>query len=223
MKQWNEIFKNRGRVFLEPQEDMPKIARIFKRAGIKKVLDFGCGSGRHLILLAKNGFDVYGFDIAEEGIHLAKEWLKKENLKADFKIGSLYEKLPYPDNFFDAVISINSIHHGKIEDIRKAIKELKRVLRPGGLLFVNLRKRRIRKYDPKKPIIEKYGKQKAAYEMIAERTYMPIEGGEKGLIHYLFDKKQIKKEFKNFKIDKIWISSSGRHYCFLGTLSAKVK
>lgn len=219
MKQWNQIFKKYGKVFFESQEDMPKIAAIFKRHKVKKVLDLGCGSGRQMVFLAKKGFSVYGFDIAEEGIKIAKDWLKSEKLEADFKIGSIYKKLPYSDNFFDAVISTHAIHHGKIEDVRKAIGELHRVLKPDGLIFINLRKRKIKKYDPKNPIIEKYGKQKTAYKMIAERTYMPTEGGEKGLIHYLFDKKQIKKEFKDFRIEKIWISSTGRHYCLLGRTS----
>lgn len=218
MKQWNEIFKNHGKVFIEPHEDIPKIAEIFKKNGVKKVLDLGCGTGRHLVFLAKKGFDVYGFDVAEEGVKIAKNWLKEEGQKADFKIGSIYKRLPYPDNFFDAMISISAIHHGKIEEIRKTIEEIKRILKPDGLIFINLRKRKIREYDPKNPIIEKYGKQKATYKMIAPRTYMPIEGGEKGLIHYLFDKEQIKKEFNDFKISKLWNSVDGRHYCFLGQL-----
>ncbi len=193
MKQWNQIFKQHGKVFFEPQEDMPKISAIFKKHKVRKVLDLGCGSGRQMVFLAKKGFSVYGFDIAEEGIKIAKEWLKNEKLEADFKISSIYKKLPYPDNFFDAAISTHAIHHGRIEDVRKAISELRRVLKPGGVLFLNLRKRRIKKYDPENPIIEKYGKQKYTYKMIAERTYMPTEGGEKGLIHYLFDKKQKKR------------------------------
>lgn len=216
MKQWNKIFEEKGRVFLEPKNEIIKIAKIFKKSGVKKVLDLGCGSGRHVVYLAKNGFDVYGFDIAEEGIKLAKEWLKDEHLKASFKIGSIYEKLPYKDDFFDAIISTHAIHHGKIEDVRKAIAEVKRVLKPGGLIFINLRKRRIRKFDLKNRIIEKYGHQKVSYKMIAPRTYAPIEGGEKGLPHYLFDKKGIRKEFRAFKIHKIWTSDSGRHYCLLG-------
>ena len=216
MKQWNRAFKKQGKLFFEPQEDMFKIAAIFKKKKVKKILDLGCGSGRQVVFLAKKDFSVYGFDIAEEGIKIAKEWLNNEGLEADFKIGSIYKKLPYLDNFFDAVISTHAIHHGRIEDIRKAIGELYRVLKPGGLIFINLRKRRIRKYDPKNLIIEKRGKQKHTYKMIAERTYVPIEGDEKGLIHYLFDKKQIKKEFKDFRIKKIWLSSTGRHYCLLG-------
>lgn len=90
MQQWNGIFKEKGRVFLRPQEDMPRIVKLFKKKGVKKVLDLGCGSGRHTVYLAKNGFDVYGFDVAPVGMKLTKEWLKQEGLRAKLKIGSIY-------------------------------------------------------------------------------------------------------------------------------------
>ena len=54
--------------------------------------------------------------------------------------------------------------------------------------------------------------------IIAPKTYVPIEGKEKGLIHYLFNKETIQKEFNNFKIHDIWVDSTGRHYCFWGEL-----
>lgn len=219
MRQWNKIFKRRGKVFEKPKEEMSKILKIFKRRKVKKVLDLGCGSGRHVIFLVKHGFNVYGFDIANEGIKIAKQWLKKEKLKANFKIGSIYKKLPYEDNFFNAVISTHAIHHGKIEDIRKAIHELERVLKPGGLIFVTFRKRKFRKYYSKGTIIEKYGQRKVNYKVIGPRTYAPTEGGEKGLIHYLFNKKLIRKEFKNFKINELWVSPNGRHYCIVAQLA----
>ena len=221
MKQWNKVFKQSGKVFTKIEEDLPKIVRIFKKQNIKKVLDLGCGSGRHTVYLVKNDFNVYGIDIAEEGIKIAKGWLKKEGLRADFKIGSIYKKLPYKDNFFDAVISTNVIHHARIKDIRKAIQEIERVLKPRGLIFITVRKRKFKKFWPKDTIIEKYGKQRTRYKVIELRTYTPIEGGEKGLIHYLFNKELIRKEFKNFKIKDIWTDSNKRHYCFLGELKIK--
>ncbi len=220
-KQWNEIFEQYGKVFTKIQEDLPKIVKIFKKHGVKKILDLGCGSGRHTVYLAKRGFQVYGVDISKEGIKITKEWIKKEKLRANLKIGSIYRKLPYQDNFFDAIISTNTIHHAKIETIRKAIQEIERVLKPKGLIFITIRKRKFRKFWPKYTIIEKYGKQKARYKVIGPRMYTPIAGGEKGLIHYLFNKELIRKEFKNFKIYDIWIDSSGRHYCFLGELKGK--
>jgi len=219
MKQWNKIFKARGKVFEEPKEEMIKILKIFKRFKVKKVLDLGCGSGRHVVLLAKNGFKVYGFDIADEGIKIARQWLKREELKANFKIGSIYKKLPYRNNFFDAAISTHAIHHGKIEDIRKTIREIERILKPDGLIFATFRKRKFRKFYPKLTIIEKYGEQKFNYKVLGPRTYAPTAGGEKGLIHYLFNKELIRREFKNFKINELWVSSNGRHYCLVAQLA----
>lgn len=139
-------------------------------------------------------------------------------MQANLKVGSIYKRLPYKDNFFDAIISTNTIHHGRIQDIRQAIQEVERVLKPKGLIFITVRKRKFRKFYPKFTIIEKYGKQKSRYKVIGPRIYVPIEGGEKGLIHYLFNKELIRKEFKNFKILNIWIDSNKRHYCFLGEL-----
>lgn len=216
MKQWNEIYKKHGKVFMKPQESIPKISKIFRKNKVKKILDFGSGTGRHIIYLARNNFDVYGIDIAEEGIDITKKWLAKEGLRAQLKVGSIYEKLPYKDNFFNAVISTNAIHHEKIVNVRKAIAEIERVIKPGGLIFITVRKRKFRKFYPDLAIIEKYGKQKSRYKVIGPRTYVPIEGGEKGLVHYLFNKELIKKEFNNFKISDIWLDSEKRHYCFLG-------
>ena len=218
MKQWNRIFKKYGKVFLKPQEDMAKIVKLFKKHDVRKILDLGSGTGRHVIYLAKNKFDVYGIDIAEEGIETTRKWLKKEGVKANLKVGSIYKRLPYKNSFFDTIISTNTIHHGKIRNIRKVIKEIERILKPKGLIFITVRKRKFNKFYPKFTIIEKYGKQKSRYKIIEPRTYMPMEGGEKGLIHYLFNKELIKKEFNNFKIHEIWVDSDGRHYCFLAEL-----
>jgi len=54
-KAWDKAFKKEGKIFTKPQEDMPKIVKLFKKSGVKKVLDLGCGSGRHVVYLAKNG------------------------------------------------------------------------------------------------------------------------------------------------------------------------
>lgn len=218
MKQWDKVFKWQGKFFTKPQEDIPKIAKLFKKKGVKKVLDLGCGSGRHTVYLAKRGFKLYGIDIAPKGIKLTRDWLKKEKLQADLKLGSIYRKLPYQDNFFDAIISTQVIHHERIENIRKAIKELERILKPGGLLFITVRKRKFKKQWTKGKILKKYGWQKADYQVIGTKTYIPIEEKEKGLIHYVFNKASLRKELKNFKIYDIWVDSIERHYCLLGEL-----
>ncbi len=212
-KQWDKIFKEKGKYFNKPQKDMPRIVRLFKKHQVKIVLDLGCGSGRHTVFLAKHGFKTYGFDISQHGIKIAKNWLKNDGFKANLKIGSIYKKLPYKDSFFDAVISIRTIHHAKIKSVRKLIKEIERVLKPTGLIFITVAK-------PGRPVA--CGGKMVKSRMIAPRTYLALEGKERGAIHYLYNKALLRKDFRNFKIYNIWFdSSTKKHYCLLGELKSK--
>jgi len=222
-KQWDKIFRQYGKVFTKPQEDIPKIVKLFKEKGVKRILDLGCGSGRHTVYLAKRSFDVYGFDIANEGIKITKNWLKKENLKAHLKICDIYKKLPYKDNFFDAIMSVQTLHHGRIGEIRKLIKEMERILKPKGLIFVTVRRAlEVKGWKKNKIVIHRWKgwkKKKVKYKVIGSRIYVPIEGGEKGLIHFSFNKELIKREFKNFRVFDTWTKYG--HYCLLGELKSK--
>lgn len=206
MKQWNKIFKQYGKSYISTQDDLPRIVKFFRKNNVKRILDLGCGSGGHIVYLAKQDFEVYGIDIAEEGIKVAKKWLKENELAASLNIASIYEKLPYRDNFFDAIISIRVIHHAGINDIRKLINEMKRILKPKGLIFVTVRK-------PRKKISQRNG---SKFKMIAPRTCVLLEGDEKGVVHYLFNKELLIKEFKDFKFHDFWINHG--YYCLLGEL-----
>ncbi len=229
MNQWNNAFQTRGRVFHEPQEDVPGVAKLFEKNGVRRLLDLGCGSGRHTVFLAKKGFEVYGIDNAAAGLKLTEDWLRQEGLQANLKLGSIYEPLPYADNFFDALISIQVINHGNIESIRKLIAEIQRILRPNGLVFLTTRriKRSNWQIDNVKRdrFLSSNGKEmlKMDFKVVGPRTYMPVMGGEVGLIHYDFDRKTLKKEFKGFDIKSISVSSNKRHYCLLGELKTRQK
>lgn len=183
---WDKLF--RKELKLQPTQDyIDKIIEVFKKFNVKRILDLACGSGRYLFYLLEKGFNMYGIDISEEAIKIAYSLLKNKNLNAEFNIGSMFELLPYNNNFFDGLICIRSFNHGTIEDIRYGIKEIERVLKPRGLIFMTVRKK-----------VSK--KKRLPFKQIAPRTCVPLEGDEKGIIHYLFNKKILKKEFKNFKI-----------------------
>jgi ubiquinone/menaquinone biosynthesis C-methylase UbiE len=193
---WNKIFLKEGKVFVKPQEDIARLAKKWKKEGIKKILDLGCGSGRHVVYFAKHG------------IKIAKKWLKEEGLNAKLKIGDIYKKLPYENNFFDAIICIRTLNHGKIEWIRKAIKEMYRVLKPNGYVFVTVHKHVGKKHIPKDKL---YG-----IKWIAPRTYIILGGPEKGIPHYRFNKKILISEFRKvgFKVLDFWVDSEN-YYCML--------
>ncbi len=100
-----------------------------RREGLK-VLDVGCGSGYLVGLLQRDGYDAYGIDVSEEAINLGTEKGIK-NLKV-----VPGERIEFPDNQFDRVLALDTIEH--ISDDHAAIKEIDRVLAPGGIAIVTV-------------------------------------------------------------------------------------
>lgn len=92
-----------------------------------KILDVGCGTGALMKELRPYG-EVYGLDFSERAIEFCKE-----RGETNLTLGSL-DKLPFPDNYFDIVLSLDVLEH--IEDDVRAISEIKRVLRTGGFSIV---------------------------------------------------------------------------------------
>ncbi|KKS44771.1 MAG: Methylase involved in ubiquinone/menaquinone biosynthesis [Candidatus Azambacteria bacterium GW2011_GWB1_42_17] len=90
-----------------------------------KILDVGCGSGDTLVLLKKIGWEVYGLDIDENAIKLARE-----NGLVNIKLGG-YEKMAnFPDNYFDSIRLYHVIEH--IPDPCGCIHLIYKKLKPGG-------------------------------------------------------------------------------------------
>lgn len=201
---WESIFKKNGKVFLEPQEDMNKIIPILKKHNVKKILDLGCGSGRHSVLLAKKGFEVYATDISNSGLNISKKWIKQEKLSVKFKNHSCYEKFPFKDNFFDAVISTQVIHHNFHDKVKFSISEIERVLKPEGIAFITVS-------------ANKYKRRASKFKIMEPRTYIPLDGEEKGLPHFIYTKNLMKQDFKNFNIIDIH-KDTHDHWCLLGIL-----
>jgi len=204
MPDWEDIFSEKGKVFTEPHPDMERIAKFFKEKGVRKILDIGSGTGRHLIFFSKKGFEIYGFDASPKAISLAKEWLAEEKLNVELKLNRMEAKFPYDDNFFDAIISIQVIHHNKMRDILKTVSEVKRVLRKGGLIFITFPKLESRNNLEDWKLKE-----------IESGTYIPQEGQEKGLPHHFFTIEEIYEVFSSFKLLEIY-NDRNRHRAILG-------
>lgn len=118
--------------WLSPEADVVEWSARARERGCRRALDLGCGVGRHALYLAEAGFETHALDGSETGIeHLLRE-ASGRGLGIDARIG-LMTDLPYPDDSFDYVLSFNVIYHGDGTAVRKAISEIARVLRPGGL------------------------------------------------------------------------------------------
>jgi hypothetical protein len=77
VKPWDTIFQQEGRFFNEPHQALPGFVEQLNQAGAQCVLDLGCGSGRHVVYLAQQGFEVYGLDNSPNGLELTQRWLSE--------------------------------------------------------------------------------------------------------------------------------------------------
>jgi ubiquinone/menaquinone biosynthesis C-methylase UbiE len=186
MTEWNQILCVQGYSREEPDEIVVEFVALLKKENRKaRGLDLGCGAGRHQIYLAKQGFEAHGTDISETGLNLTKKRLKQQGLKG-YLVKCDMKMLPYIDSCFDAIISLHTIYHQKLEEIQKTISEIHRTLKKKGLLLVNFLSKRT--YT--------YGK---GLE-VEENTFIRQDGAEKGVLHYFAGKEEIENLFENFRI-----------------------
>ncbi len=98
-----------------------------------------CGSGGPFPkqeLFEQLGFNNIGIECSEERLEMAQDYAKQHSLKLLMQLGDM-RSIPFESNYFGYVYSWNTIFHMNKKDIKKAVKEMIRVLRPGGLCFVN--------------------------------------------------------------------------------------
>ena len=105
-------------------------------APLMKVLDLGCGVGTFAFRSAKAGAMAYGVDYSEESINMARKLCEKFNVKPDFIVADTAETLPYDDNYFERIACVDFIEHISDENKVQLLKEIKRILKPGGIAVI---------------------------------------------------------------------------------------
>ncbi len=114
------------------QLTLPLYGAVLDAAGVQagvRLLDAGCGAGLLALLAALRGARVAGCDASESLLAIAGERVPDADLReADL------ESLPWEDGIFDAVTSVNAIFYAA--DMAAAVRELRRVVRPGGRVVI---------------------------------------------------------------------------------------
>lgn len=98
-----------------------------------KILDVGCGTGEHLKRALSHGLGAYGVEPAPAMLETARREVPQGTIEQ-----GVATKLPFPDGTFDVVIMIEVLRYLHRSDVREALGEALRVLRPGGKLLVTL-------------------------------------------------------------------------------------
>jgi SAM-dependent methyltransferase len=91
------------------------------------------------------------------------------------------------------------IHHGRISYIQKVIAEIERTLRPGGVVVMSMPKKR---------------NQAERFEEVEKRTFVPLDGCEKGLPHHYFTKRELHAFFSAFKYRSIKMDNTDHYFLF---------
>ena len=114
----------------------PAFLRFIGDLAGKVVLDAGCGEGYNTRILARAGAQMTGADISGTMIALAQEEERREPLGIRYEAASFTDLSPFEGNSFDAVVSFMALMDGA--DLAAALREIRRVLRPGGDLIFSV-------------------------------------------------------------------------------------
>jgi SAM-dependent methyltransferase len=111
------------------------VAADFQNTRDLRVLEIGCGMGTDGAQFAKAGANYTGIDLTDAAVELARKRFQVAGLKGEFRVADA-ERLDFPDASFDLVYSHGVLHH--TPDIEAAVREIHRVLKPGGRAMVML-------------------------------------------------------------------------------------
>jgi SAM-dependent methyltransferase len=188
MPDWGEILADPEMQRLRPNPELLALLPEFGAAGVKRVLDAGCGAGRHLLPLARAGFFVLGVDREAGALKILKERLTDSGLQAVLARAEL-RCLPIPDRVFDLVVSINVINHGRRQDFQGYCQELDRVLTPGGYLLVYVSPREFGELVRRPETRE-----------LEPGTLVEIATPDGNLVHHFPTPEELRRQFSGYEV-----------------------
>ena len=125
----------------EPTPFVLAALRLIRRGaapGRGRILDLGCGEGRHALACAREGFDAVGLDYQPLAIRKARAFARRQKIRKGvrFRVGDVF-RLPFSPNRFDGLIDYGCLHHVKIGDTRRYLKSVLPCLKPGGYFILS--------------------------------------------------------------------------------------
>lgn len=137
---WNDLYEDTSSLFnFNMAERRDRVCQlVFERFTPERaILDLGCGAGVVMEKLLQNGYSVTGVDRSSDMLDLSRARLAGFPPDAYQLRTGTCESLPFDDQQFDVVLCIGVF--GYIDDVVGALLEIRRVLRPGGLLLISVR------------------------------------------------------------------------------------
>lgn len=129
------LMNNPVRAAIQRRFEARELLRMGGRADGMRVLEIGCGRGvgTEIIVRQFGAAEVHAFDLDPEMVRLAQQRVRHLAVPVNVFVGDA-TRVPFPDASFDAVFDFGIIHHVPVW--REAVREVARVLRPGGKFYV---------------------------------------------------------------------------------------
>ncbi|MGE5504991.1 MAG: class I SAM-dependent methyltransferase [Actinomycetota bacterium] len=105
------------------------------RAAETAILDDGCGTGRHAVFMAREGYRAQACDFSAVAVDAMRDWAAQEALDIPAQVAEA-DRLPYADGAFDGVLSWGVLYYMPLARFAAAAREIRRVLKPGGSALV---------------------------------------------------------------------------------------
>lgn len=204
---WEVLHSQVGSVLRYPSESVIRwLHRRFPITTPSMLLDIGTGAGRHALLMTRSGHCVYAVDTALNGISELVRWAAAEGVTVNASVASA-DALPFPDNSMDGVLSYGVMYYMPWTGMQAAVTEIRRVLKPGGSAFVQLRSDADSRAQTGEHLDERHIRVTLPTINVPWRV-------EEGMIQTLVGRKDIKLLFSDFavcQIDRVTVTrESGR-------------
>jgi len=129
--------------------EMPGVEALLKSFDARRVLDAGCGTGRHVQALRERGFEAHGADVSDEMLAKAETLLGATQGLHEWRMGDAPPDALRASAPFDAILSLGNVWPQlvDVDDAKNAARAFRELLRPGGLLLIGLKAFAVRRAD----------------------------------------------------------------------------
>ena len=165
------------------------LSKNWKEKEFKSFLDIGVGFGRNAIYMAKEGFNVSGFDLSNYSVEVCKEKFESEHMQyVDLRMADMHQ-IPYVDYSFDCILALNVVSHTDTIGFKNILSEIFRVLKKDGEVYFTLGSK------------ESFWFNNEVCTYVDENTRIRVEDGpENGIPHFYVNDEDVKKMFNEYKI-----------------------
>lgn len=119
-----------------------------RKIGARRVLEIGCGAGRHVYFFRLMGLDIVGTDVAHSAIDFTRRRLEKDGLIEGVELlVADATQIPYPDESFDGVLAWRFLHVLSPARAQACVDQIFRLLKPGGKVLLGTRSPRSTNYE----------------------------------------------------------------------------